>query len=163
MSSWSGLAQYAFNLFSHNAPMQENGYNEEEMKMVKETHKIWRNPGVAITATCIRVPVMRAHAESINLELENELGEDEVRACPALAPFQPRQRLNAALWRLTAAASLMWRPVPAALQCERHRPACARVTAKEEQEGCRMDGSSCRLGALKTRRLGCPELHFECF
>ena len=72
------LVQYAFNLFSHNAPMQENGYNEEEMKMVKETHKIWRNPGVAITATCIRVPVMRAHAESINLELENELSEDDV-------------------------------------------------------------------------------------
>ena len=70
--------QYAFNLFSHNAPMQENGYNEEEMKMVKETHKIWRQPDVAITATCIRVPIMRAHAESINLELENELSEDEV-------------------------------------------------------------------------------------
>ena len=33
--------QYAFNLFSHNAPMTDNGYNEEEMKMVKETHKIW--------------------------------------------------------------------------------------------------------------------------
>ena len=49
--------------------------------MVKETHKIWRNPDVAITATCIRVPIMRAHAESINLELENELSEDEV--CPA--------------------------------------------------------------------------------
>ena len=58
--------------------MQENGYNEEEMKMVKETHKIWRQPDVAITATCIRVPIMRAHAESINLELENELSEDEV-------------------------------------------------------------------------------------
>lgn len=72
------MLQYAFNLFSHNAPMQENGYNEEEMKMVKETHKIWRAPDVAITATCIRVPVMRAHAESINLELENELSEDEV-------------------------------------------------------------------------------------
>ena len=72
-------AQYAFNLFSHNAPMQENGYNEEEMKMVKETHKIWRNADVAITATCIRVPVMRAHAESINLELNNELSEEEVR------------------------------------------------------------------------------------
>jgi aspartate-semialdehyde dehydrogenase len=60
--------------------MQENGYNEEEMKMVKETHKIWRAPDVAITATCIRVPVMRAHAESINLELEHELSEDEVNS-----------------------------------------------------------------------------------
>ncbi len=80
------MLQYAFNLFSHNAPMQENGYNEEEMKMVKETHKIWRNPDVAITATCIRVPIMRAHAESINLELDNELSEDDVGpACPNLS------------------------------------------------------------------------------
>ena len=61
--------QYAFNLFSHNAPMTENGYNEEEMKMVKETRKIWGTEDVQIAATCIRVPVMRAHAESINLEL----------------------------------------------------------------------------------------------
>lgn len=35
------LLQYAFNIFSHNAPVLENGYNEEEMKMVKETRKIW--------------------------------------------------------------------------------------------------------------------------
>ena len=70
--------QYAFNLFSHNAPMTENGYNEEEMKMVKETRKIWDFKDVNITATCIRVPVMRAHAESINLTLKNPL--DEVKA-----------------------------------------------------------------------------------
>lgn len=69
--------QYAFNLFSHNSPMTDNGYNEEEMKMVKETRKIWQEPNVNITATCIRVPVMRAHAESINLELEREMSEDE--------------------------------------------------------------------------------------
>jgi len=43
--------QYAFNLFSHNAPMTDNGYNEEEMKMVKETHKIW---GRAIQAVFIK-------------------------------------------------------------------------------------------------------------
>ena len=49
--------QYAFNLFSHNAPMTENGYNEEEMKMVKETKKIWGTDDVSIAATCIRVPV----------------------------------------------------------------------------------------------------------
>ena len=52
--------------------------------MVKETHKIWRKPDVAITATCIRVPIMRAHAESINLELENELSEDEVSSVQLL-------------------------------------------------------------------------------
>lgn len=75
------LMQYAFNLFSHNSPMTENGYNEEEMKMVKETRKIWGNQGVDITATCIRVPIMRAHAESINLELERDMSEEEVCLC----------------------------------------------------------------------------------
>ena len=72
------FVQYAFNLFSHNSPMTETGYNEEEMKMVKETKKIWGTDDVAITATCIRVPIMRAHAESINLELNREVSEDEV-------------------------------------------------------------------------------------
>ena len=70
--------QYAFNLFSHNSPMTGNGYNEEEMKMVNETHKIWGQKDVNITATCIRVPVMRAHAESINLEFDRDISEEEV-------------------------------------------------------------------------------------
>lgn len=48
-------AQYAFNLFSHNAPMTDTGYNEEEMKMVKETRKILGVSDIKITATCIRV------------------------------------------------------------------------------------------------------------
>ncbi len=73
------MLQYAFNLFSHNSPMTENGYNEEEMKMVKETKKIWSNNDVNITATCIRVPIMRAHAESINLEFDRDVSEEEVR------------------------------------------------------------------------------------
>ncbi|OAY84044.1 Aspartate-semialdehyde dehydrogenase [Ananas comosus] len=67
--------QYAFNLFSHNAPVQANGYNEEEMKLVKETRKIWNDTDVKVTATCIRVPVMRAHAESVNLQFEKPLDE----------------------------------------------------------------------------------------
>jgi aspartate-semialdehyde dehydrogenase len=72
------IVQYAFNLFSHNSPMTGNGYNEEEMKMVNETHKIWGQKDVSITATCIRVPIMRAHAESINLEFEQDISEQEV-------------------------------------------------------------------------------------
>ncbi len=81
--------QYAFNLFSHNSAMQPNGYNQEELKMVHETHKIWEQPEdrqTAITATCIRVPIMRAHAESINLTLEKPLGEDAARKLLANAP-----------------------------------------------------------------------------
>ncbi len=82
----SAVPQYAFNLFSHNAPMTENGYNEEEMKMVKETRKILGTDDIAVTATCIRVPVMRAHAEAINLELDRELSEAEARDILASAP-----------------------------------------------------------------------------
>ena len=61
--------------------MTENGYNEEEMKMVKETEKIWGQQDVSITATCIRVPIMRAHAESINLEFDRDISEQEVGCC----------------------------------------------------------------------------------
>lgn len=72
--------QYAFNLFSHNSEVGPNGYNTEEMKMVRETHKIWGQANgdrTAITATCVRVPVMRAHAESINLSFEKPLDADQ--------------------------------------------------------------------------------------
>lgn len=78
--------QYAFNLFSHNAPVLSNGYNEEEMKLVKETRKIWNDTNVKVTATCIRVPVMRAHAESINLQFEMPLDEDTAREILKSAP-----------------------------------------------------------------------------
>nr|XP_043631629.1 aspartate-semialdehyde dehydrogenase [Erigeron canadensis] len=78
--------QYAFNLFSHNAPVLPNGYNEEEMKLVKETRKIWNDKDVKVTATCIRVPVMRAHAESVNLQFESPLDENEAREILRKAP-----------------------------------------------------------------------------
>ncbi|CAH8353872.1 unnamed protein product [Eruca vesicaria subsp. sativa] len=78
--------QYAFNLFSHNAPITENGYNEEEMKLVKETRKIWNDTEVKVTATCIRVPVMRAHAESVNLQFETPLDENTARELLKKAP-----------------------------------------------------------------------------
>jgi len=71
--------QYAFNLFSHNSDIGPEGYNTEEIKMVRESRKIWKNDDVAITATCVRVPVMRAHAESINLTFDKPMGEDEAR------------------------------------------------------------------------------------
>jgi aspartate-semialdehyde dehydrogenase len=58
----------AFNLFLHNSPLQPNNYCEEEMKMVNETRKILGDPELALTATCVRVPVLRAHSESVNIE-----------------------------------------------------------------------------------------------
>ena len=81
--------QYAFNLFSHNSDMMQNGYNQEELKMVHETHKIWNQVNgdqSAITATCIRVPIMRAHAESINLEFEKAITEEQAIAALEAAP-----------------------------------------------------------------------------
>jgi len=58
----------AFNLFLHNSPLQSNSYCEEEMKMVNETRKILGEPELALTATCVRVPVLRAHSEAVNIE-----------------------------------------------------------------------------------------------
>jgi len=58
----------AFNLFLHNSPMQENHYCEEEMKMIYETRKILNNPELKLSATCVRVPILRAHSESVNIE-----------------------------------------------------------------------------------------------
>ena len=58
----------AFNLFLHNSPMLSNNYCEEEMKMVNETRKILNIADLKLSATCVRVPVLRAHSESINIE-----------------------------------------------------------------------------------------------
>lgn len=63
--------QIAFNLFCHNASVTENGYNGEEWKIITESRKILHDPDLRITATCVRVPVMRAHSESVNIEFES--------------------------------------------------------------------------------------------
>lgn len=62
----------AFNLFSHNTAIDETGYNEEERKMIYESRKILHDDSIRITATCVRVPILRAHSESINVEFEDE-------------------------------------------------------------------------------------------
>ncbi|MEN9871463.1 MAG: hypothetical protein RLZZ171_2455, partial [Cyanobacteriota bacterium] len=76
----------AFNLFPHNSPLNEQGYCEEEMKMVNETRKIFGDPDIAITATCVRVPVLRAHSEAINLEFEQPFDVKQARELIAAAP-----------------------------------------------------------------------------
>jgi len=78
--------QIAGNLFSHNTKIAENGYNEEENKMVLETRKIFGEPKIMVTATCVRVPVPRAHSESINLEFERPITPDQVREILRKAP-----------------------------------------------------------------------------
>jgi aspartate-semialdehyde dehydrogenase len=64
---------YAFNLFLHNSPMTESGYVEEELKMLYETHKILENTHIRISATCVRVPIFRAHSISLNVEFMDAL------------------------------------------------------------------------------------------
>jgi aspartate-semialdehyde dehydrogenase len=78
--------QIANNLFSHNTKIGENGYNEEENKMVNETRKIFGDPKIMISATCIRVPVPRAHSESINIEFERPMTPEQVRDILRKAP-----------------------------------------------------------------------------
>lgn len=78
--------QIAFNVFSHNTAIAENGYNEEENKVIEETRKIFHEPTLPIVATCIRVPVLRAHSESIVIETKRPLSPDEARAILAKAP-----------------------------------------------------------------------------
>ena len=68
----------AFNIFSHDSDIGPNGYNVEEMKMVHETHKIFDCEDIAITCTCARVPVLRTHCESINLEFADSMEVEQV-------------------------------------------------------------------------------------
>jgi aspartate-semialdehyde dehydrogenase len=76
----------AFNLFPHNTPINGYGYNGEEWKMIQETKKILHDDNIAVTATCIRVPIFRAHSESINIEFESgRPSVEEIRE--ALANF----------------------------------------------------------------------------
>ncbi len=78
---------YAFNVFSHNTAIDmETGYNDEETKVMRESRKIIEDDRIAICVTCIRVPVLRAHSQSITFECENPITEDEVRAILSDAP-----------------------------------------------------------------------------
>ena len=76
----------AFNLFLHNSPLQSNSYCEEEMKMVHETRKIMGLPQLRFTATCVRVPVLRAHSEAVNVEFTEPFPVTEARELLAAAP-----------------------------------------------------------------------------
>ena len=65
--------QLAYNVIPHIDVFMENGYTKEEMKMHMETKKIMHSPSLEVSATCVRVPVMRAHSEAIWVETEEEL------------------------------------------------------------------------------------------
>ena len=71
--------QIAFNLLPHIEPFLDNGYTKEEWKMVQETRKILHDPGLAISATCVRVPVNICHSEAVHVELAEPMSPGEVR------------------------------------------------------------------------------------
>jgi aspartate-semialdehyde dehydrogenase len=77
---------YAFNLFTHNSAMTANGYAEEELKMLYETRKILEDETIQLTATCVRVPVLRAHSEALNVEFHRLATAKEARAILEKAP-----------------------------------------------------------------------------
>ncbi|HLQ08954.1 MAG TPA: aspartate-semialdehyde dehydrogenase [Steroidobacteraceae bacterium] len=71
---------YAFNLFSHNTNIDPaTGYNDEETKVIQETRKIFGDPDIRVSATCVRVPVLRAHSVAITLECERPITPAQVR------------------------------------------------------------------------------------
>ncbi len=78
--------QIAFNCLPHIDSFLDSGYTKEEMKMVNETRKIMEDESIRVTATTVRVPVFRCHAESINIETEKKLSANEARAILSSAP-----------------------------------------------------------------------------
>jgi aspartate semialdehyde dehydrogenase (EC 1.2.1.11) len=78
--------QIAFNLVPRIDIFGEGDYTKEEWKMVKETQKIFHMPEMAVTATTVRVPVMRSHSESINIETERKVSIPEIKKALAKAP-----------------------------------------------------------------------------
>jgi len=69
--------QIAFNLFPHIDELQPNGYTKEEMKMALETKKILHRPDLEISATCVRVPVLVSHSQSVHIEFDNKIKVDD--------------------------------------------------------------------------------------
>lgn len=78
--------QIAFNCLPHIDVFQEDGYTREEVKMIEETRKIFSNPSLAISATCVRVPVYYCHAESVNVEVKKKASVESVRTMLSKSP-----------------------------------------------------------------------------
>ena len=78
--------QIAFNLIPRIGDFLPNDYTDEEQKMLEETLKIMHAPNIAISATCVRVPVYISHSEAIHVEFENPMSPEEAREILAKAP-----------------------------------------------------------------------------
>jgi aspartate-semialdehyde dehydrogenase len=72
--------QYHMNVFSHNSEVdEETGFNDEEEKVMNETKKILNTQDIELNVTCMRVPVLRSHTETVTIEFENPISEQDVR------------------------------------------------------------------------------------
>lgn len=78
----------AFNCFPHISGLRDEypGYYGEEIKMIKETRKILGEPDLAVTATCVRVPIFSGHSEAVNVQFERPISAEEAREVLARAP-----------------------------------------------------------------------------
>jgi len=85
VSSKNFTKQIAFNVIPHIDSFMEDGYTKEEWKMTVETKKIL-DPDIALTATCVRVPVFIGHSESVNIEFKSEINLEKIRQCLTNAP-----------------------------------------------------------------------------
>lgn len=85
---------YAFNLYPHNSPLTASGYVEEELKIGNETRKILEDDSIRVSATCVRVPVLRAHSVAANVEFHNSFSLEQVYSAlenvPGLKVFEDR-------------------------------------------------------------------------
>jgi aspartate-semialdehyde dehydrogenase len=74
------------NALPHIDVFLDNGYTKEEMKMVNETRKIIGDDSIQLTATCVRIPVVGGHSESVNIEFENDFDLEEVKEILSKSP-----------------------------------------------------------------------------
>jgi aspartate-semialdehyde dehydrogenase len=77
---------YAFNLFSHDSAVEDNGFNGEENKVIDETRKILGRPDLGMTITCVRVPVLRAHTESVHITFDRSVSVQDAHQALSAAP-----------------------------------------------------------------------------
>lgn len=78
--------QLLFNVIPHIDAFSDNGYTKEEMKMHNETRKMFHDDQIQVSATCVRVPVLTAHSESVTIETEREITAEKARELLSGAP-----------------------------------------------------------------------------
>ena len=90
------LYPYAFNLFPHNSKLKSSGYVDEEIKIADETKTVLEDEEILVSATCIRVPVLRAHSISVNVEFHIPFSLPEIYQTlqnqPGLQIFEDREK-----------------------------------------------------------------------